>query len=123
MATYQIQETSASGQTRQRTLSDEEALAYFSPQVTLSANKTTIAADEVDFATVTVQLKSVPLSNNQQQNLALVHKVVLLVAEVEVELTTDANGQVTHDIAARDAGAYTVRTLNLNSNTLTITAN
>lgn len=122
MATYEEQSTNEFGQTIRRTLTDQEAIALFAPQAALSANKTNITADGVDFALITIQLKSVPLSNNQQQNLALVHKVILAIDETSVELTTDGNGQATHEIAATDAGTYSVRTTNLASNALTITA-
>lgn len=103
-------------------LPDNEVLTYFPPQVVLSANKTTIAADGVDFALVTLQFKSVPLANDQQQNLPIAQKVIIFVAEVEVELTTNAQGMATHEVAARDAGAYTITAKNHASNTLTIQA-
>lgn len=121
MTTYTIQE-SAPERTVQRVLSDQEAIAYFPPQIALSANKTTIQADGVDFALVTLQFKSVPLSDNRQQNLAIEQRVFLLVAEVEVELTTNAQGLATHEIAARDVGSYTISAKNHAGNTLTIQA-
>lgn len=122
MAIYTIQESDGSGGVKTRTLTDQEALTYFPPQVALSANKTTISADGVDFALITLQLKSVPLSDNSQQNLRLSQKVVLFVAELEVELTTDSNGLATHEIAARDSGSYTMSAKNFGSNSLTIQA-
>jgi len=121
MATYTIQETSALSGTTQRTLTDVEAKIYFPPQALLSANKTTITADGVDFALISVQLQSVPLSDDSQENLPIAQKVMLLISDIEVELTTDNTGLATHEIAANDAGAYAVSTRNLASNTLMIT--
>lgn len=121
MTAYTIQE-SAPDKTVLRTLTDQEALTYFPPQIVLSANKTTIAADGVDFALVTLQFKSVPLLDNQQQNLPIAQKVILFVAEVEVELTTNAQGLATHEIAARDVGSYPISAKNHAGNTLTIQA-
>lgn len=120
MPTYTIQESSQT-QSTTRTLSDSEAKSYFPAQVLLSANKQTIAADGVDFATINVQIKSVPLSNNLQDNLSIAQKVVLLIADIEVELLTDNTGFATHEIAANDAGVYNVSARNLASNVLTIT--
>lgn len=117
MATYTINENRID-----RVLSDVEALSYFPPQVFLSANKTTIAADGVDFALITLQFKSVPLANDQQQNLPIAQKVILLIAEVEVELTTNAQGMATHEIAARDVGSYTITAKNHAGNALVIQA-
>lgn len=113
MATYTV-----NGQA----LPDNEVLTYFPPQVLLSANKTTISADGADFALVTLQFKSVPLANDQQQNLPIAQKVVLFIAELEVELTTNAQGLATHEIAARDSGQYTISAKNHASNTLVIQA-
>lgn len=117
MATYIVNENG-----NDRTLLDDEVLTYFPPQVVLSANKTTIAADGVDFALVTLQFKSLPLANDQQQNLPIAQKVVLIVADVEVELTTNAQGLATHEIAARDAGTYTISAKNHAGNALVIQA-
>lgn len=104
------------------TLTDQEILSRFNPQVALSANKYTVSADGVDFVTITAQLKSVPLTDGTQINLALVHTVLLVVVGMEITLETDANGCVTHELDFADAGVYAVHVQNLHSNRLEITA-
>lgn len=117
MATYTVNENG-----NDRILRDDEVPTYFPPQVLLSASKTTITADGVDFALITLQFKSIPLRDNQQQNLPIAQKVILFIAELEVELTTNVQGQATHEIAARDVGSYTISAKNHAGNTLTIQA-
>lgn len=121
MATYEIQEVQEQTRVVRRILTDDEVKVYFPPQVVLSADKLTVTADGVDFATITAQLKSVPLSDNTQANLPISQKIYLLIADVEVELTTDANGSAAHEVALTDTGTYSVTARNLTSNTLTLT--
>lgn len=106
----------------QRELTDDEKVGMFLPQVKLSADKLTFQADGIDFATITAQLMSVPLSDGKQQPIAMVHTLILFCAERKVELTTDETGKATHEIAAKDEGEYSVVVQNLASNTLVFQA-
>lgn len=117
MATYIAQENNT-----RREMTDAEVIATFAPQVALTANKLTVNADSVDFVTVSIQLKSLPLSDDKQVNLALAHPVILMIGELELRLDTDANGHASQELDFDTAGVYVIGVQYLNGNSLTITA-
>lgn len=117
MATYVIQEN---GQRRE--LTDEEIPLHFPPQVALSTDNTKVKADGVDFATIHVQLTSLPLSDDKPINLNIAQKIILQIADATIELMTDEKGHATHEIEFSDEGEYSITAQYLNSNTLTIEA-
>lgn len=117
MATYIIQENNT-----RREMTDLEVIETVPPQVALTASKLTVSADGVDFVTISVQLKSVPLSDDKQVDLPIAHPVILVIAETEIRLETDANGHATHELEFDDTGVYTIGVQYLNANSLTITA-
>lgn len=110
------------GGTVARALTDTEILQSFAPQVLLSADKTTVTANGVDFVTIRVQLQSLPLSDGLPRNLSLAQKVLLQIGETIIELDTDANGYTEHELDFEDAGSFDISVQLLNGNTLTIQA-
>lgn len=117
MATYEIMDNNT-----RRALTDDEAKTFFPPQVALTADKLTVTADGVDFVTITAQLKSVPLSDDTQADLPLVHPIVLIVDETEISAETDANGRASFELEFEDKDTYEVSVKFLNANPLTIQA-
>jgi len=89
-----------------RTLSDDEAVNYFPPQLIFSADKTRIPADGKSIATITLQSMSVPLSDDKRREIHAARKVTIIEDGEYSDIELDDNGHAQLKRVFVAAGTY-----------------
>lgn len=105
MRAYVVQESSLE-QTTQRGLNDDEATAYFPPQLIFSADKTRVPADGKSVVTITLQSMTIPLSDDKRREIHEARKVTIIEDGEYADIQLDDNGRAEIKRAFAVAGVY-----------------
>jgi hypothetical protein len=89
-----------------RTLTDDEAVDYFPPQLIFSADKTHIPADGKSVVTITLQSMSVPLSDDARREIHAARKVTIIEDGEYTDIELGDNGRAQIRRAFVVAGTY-----------------
>ncbi len=96
----------ATNQSIERELTDDEVVATFSPQLVLSASAAQVPADSTSIVTISVQLASLPLSDNTRRPIPGAREVPILEDGEREIIPLDANGHAEFDRAFAAPGDY-----------------
>jgi hypothetical protein len=89
-----------------RTLTDDEAVTYFPPQLIFSADKTRVPADGKTVVTITLQSMSVPLSDDKRREIHEARKVTIIEDGEYTDIQLDGDGHAEIRRAFVVAGTY-----------------
>ncbi len=88
----------------------------------LTADKTTITANGIDTATITIQLRTPILTDSTYNNIAEAVTVQLMIDDEIATVELDTNGSGSVGVASDEVGVFSVSGENYGSNIIEITA-
>jgi len=103
-----------------RPYTDAEIMAELPARVRLVVDRTTISADGVDEAVVTVELVSAPLNDDRQKAIKRSEQVVFFIDGEATIITLNGNGRETLEISAVEAGEILIEPYSHTGNSITI---